>query len=178
MMRLPVWLFLILLALCAVYGSFWFLEAPPNASGINHPTFDTMLQGGDGAARHRPMLWLGWLAGVLQILFFVGLVLLGLRRGDRVTAGRGAVIGAAVAFLAVFTLLVRSYRGFMLQGAGAESQLFLGFPAPTAWMLFGLWTVPGVFLILYVLRFDSWILDAEALARFERLLAQRRGGER
>ena len=50
----------------------------------------------------------------------------------------------------------------------------LGFPLPTAVMLYGIWGVPLIFVLFFVIRFDQWILKPEELERFETLLAEKR----
>ena len=169
-------LFAILLALCGLLAALFFVVTPPEQSvGGPHPEFGTMQIGGD-LHRHDATLIYGFLFGILQILFFAGLLVLAIGRRLRTADGRpngwlALALGFA-AYLGVFTLMVRSYAAFVR--AGAESDLFLWFPPPSAWMLYGIWTVPAVFIVLFVVRFDSWILTPEDRQRFEELLAARK----
>ena len=51
---------------------------------------------------------------------------------------------------------------------------FLGFPAPTAWMLFALWPLPVLIAALYTLGFDRWVATPQDLAELEDRLARLR----
>jgi hypothetical protein len=51
---------------------------------------------------------------------------------------------------------------------------FLGFPAPTAWMLSAIWPLPALFVAFYALGFDRWVVTPQDLAEIEERLAQLR----
>lgn len=167
----------LLLALCLLLGWLWTQPEPPGAAGQPHPLFETMMQGGPEGARLD--LWpAGTLFGGLAISLFVALVAFGLRR-DGATTGRGGAGSAALwigwlLYLGVFLALSFSYRSYATTGA---PELILGFPPPTAWMLFGLWPAPLWFVLLYVLQFDRRVLTKEELRRFEERVAERRAIE-
>jgi hypothetical protein len=116
------------------------------------------------------VLWLGWALGLLEIGLFVALLGLGARgRGGLRGLGWPLVVGG-FAYAVVWSALVVSYAGY---AAGSDA-LVLGFPAPTAWMLFGLWPVPLLFVVLYVAGFDRWVATRDDLAELERRLAEAR----
>jgi hypothetical protein len=171
-LRVTRLLLVVLLLLCGVVAALFLREEAPHARGIAHPEQAAMMLGADGDSRHRPVLALGWAFAALQVVFFVGLLWLALRRGDGPAPGRAALLAGGALYLLVFTLLFRSYGAF---ASGEPVELFLGFPRPTAWMLLGVWGAPMLFLLLYVLRFDALVWDATSRQRFERLLAERRG---
>ncbi len=171
-MRIPVAIFAVLVALCAVVLVLALLEEHPDSRGIDHPDFQTMRQGG-GTDRHDSILVWGWLYGTLAIVLFVGLMALGLRRAGKLPAGSApALVAGLVLFVAVFAMLVLSYRAYI--APGAERTLFWSFPRPSAWMLYALWPVPVVFAVLYMRYFDRWVLSDEDMAGFERLVARSR----
>lgn len=170
-MRVTRLLLVILLLLCGVLVSLFLREEAVHARGVTHPEHGAMMLGADGDSRHRPVLALGLGFAALQVAFFVGLLALALRRGDGRVPGWPALLLCAAVYLAMFVLLFASYDAF---AAGEPVESFLGFPRPTAWMLFGVWGAPMLFLLLYVARFEALVWDAESRARFERLLAQRR----
>ena len=61
-------------------------------------------------------------------------------------------------------------------GAPEATPRWLGFPLPTALLLFAFWPLPAIFAWLYLRQFD-WVLDDEGLRRFrERLAALRAEG--
>lgn len=176
-MKLTVLLFILLLALCGLYGAFLFLDAPPNASGVGHPDYSTMLVGGD-PERHLGTLWLGWLTALLQAALFVGLLVLGIRRGARPVPGRRVFLLGLAIYLAVFSLLFLSYRRFMASPQDAVDEVFWSFPAPTAWMLYGVWIAPIVFVGLYMVLFEDWIYGGAEEKKFRELLAKHGAAER
>ena len=168
--RVPVVVFAVLVALCAVVLAVALTDEPAGSRGIDHPEFETMRQGG-GSERHDSVVFWGWLYGTLSIALFVGFMALGLRRRGRLPEGSGPalVIGLAL-FALVFTLLVLSYRAYV--EPGADRALFGSFPRPTAWMLYGLWPVPLVFALLYMKNFDRWVISEDEVAEFEQLVAE------
>ncbi len=173
-LRVPVVVFAVLVALCAVVLAVALTDEPADGRGIDHPGFGTMRQGGD-SDRHDAVLPLGWLYGTLSIVLFAGLMALGLRRGGRLPGGSGAalLVGLALVVL-VFTLLVLSYRAYVAPDAART--LFGSFPRPSAWMLYGLWPVPLVFAALYMRNFDRWVISEDEVAEFEQLVAESRRG--
>ena len=164
-------MFAVLLAMCLVVGIALSIDEVPRGHGAEHPTYPSMQQAPPGAERHAKVLWFGYAFGVLQIVLYVACIALALRRGGRL--GRRAIpllVGGAI-YLATFTAMVVAYRQYALTG---EADLFLGFPAPTAWMLFGVWPVPLWFLFLYVLSYDRWIFTPDDMKRFRQIVDDRR----
>jgi len=171
-MRIPVVVLTILVALCGVVLSLWFVPEPAASRGVDHPDLSTMQQGGS-TERHRPVLVHGWLYGALSIALFVGLIALGLRRRGRLPrGGAAALVAGFVLVLFVFTLLLLSYAGYA--APGAERPLFGSFPVPTAWMLYGIWTLPAVFCLLYMAKFDQWVMSDRDVEEFDRLVLESR----
>ena len=56
----------------------------------------------------------------------------------------------------------------------AATPLIGSFPLPTAIMLYGLWAMPLVFVVLYVVKFDRWIVTEEDMTRFREIVESRR----
>jgi phosphatidylserine synthase len=83
-------------------------------------------------------------------------------------------IGAAL-HVATFLALMATYRTYQ---AGGDHALFLGLPAPTAWMLYGVWWVPMYFILLYIFAFDRYVFSEADQLRFNEILERRdrRGG--
>ena len=173
-MRIPQILFATALGMCAVVVVAFLIAEPADSHGFPHPDYPTMEQGGCGLERHGPILWLGWIFGVLEILFFVAAMALAARKREDLRGLGKPLLWGAVAYLAVWTLQVVAYRGYMTD---PDPALFLAFPAPTAVMMYGLWGVPIIFMALYFFGFDRWILTDEDVEEFERLLAAKRDAE-
>ena len=69
----------------------------------------------------------------------------------------------ALLYSAFFLALVIAYDVFAETGS---ERLLLAFPIPTALMLYGVGLSPLFFTVLYMLRFEPWILDNDELAGF------------
>ena len=152
-------IFLIFLAMVLVIVSAFILHDGTYNHGEQHPDHIEMNQGGDGT-RHQQghTLLLGVTFGVLQIILFVTLLSFGLRAipQQRITLLVGAII-----YLGIFLAMVLSYRATIAGGVTHPPKLFLGLPVATAWMIYGLGGIPLFFALLYVIRFDRWVLTPE-----------------
>ena len=139
----------------------------PRSQSTDHPEFAGMQRSGVDAEPDAGLLWIGWTFGTLQITFFAAMLALG-ARSRRGLRGLGVpLIAASLVYLAIWSALVLAYRS---QANVDDPVLFLGFPAPTAWMLFALWPCPLIFTFYYVVGFDRWIATPEDLAELERTL--------
>ena len=169
------WIMLgLLLGMCAVLGIAFFIGEIPNGHGFDHSRISNMQQGGSGAARHEKILWAGWAFGMLQALFFVTCVALGARRRGRLDSVKRPLIAGTLLYVAVFTGLMMAYRNYIAEGAHA---LLWVFPAPTAFMIYGLWPVPIFFVLLYIWSFDRWIYRPEDEEKFRQIMESRQQRE-
>ena len=172
-MRLPQLLFLNLVLLCLVMAWSWTRPQAEAAAGVAHPTVSNMLVGGDGMERFAPVAVQSLIFGCLSITFFVGLLALGLRQKGRVRGNKLAFFVGLAFYLGMFFMVWQSYQTFAAgqsEVANRIGPLFLGFPIPTAWMLFGLYGAPIVFLLLYCLNFDSWVFTEDDEKEFRQLV--------
>ena len=188
-MKLPTILFVLLLALCALFGLTFVIEEVPfedvatpsgqiervySGHGVTHPRFPTMDHGGSGGERHARVLWLGWAFGVLQIALIVGCLMLGVKRDRRVGLW---LVGCGVLLGAIFSMVVVSYQSSL---GGAPPSLFFSLPGPTAWFLYGYWPAQFVVVALYVLVFNRAVITTKDVVRFHEIVAaerRRRGDE-
>ncbi len=170
-MRVVGLLVILAFAMLALVAISLVVPERPLGHGFTHPEIASMERGGEGYSRAEDVLELGWAFGLAQVLFFTGLLALGARnrRGLR-GLGPGLLVGGLV-YTLTWTALVLTYRTYALSSVHV---LFLGFPAPTAIMLFGLYAVPGIFLVLYVVGFERWIASPSDLEALERRLAELR----
>ncbi len=162
----------LLLALLAVVAGLWVVGPPEDgafASGTAHPTIEHMAIGGAGAAKHEKVFGLGIAFGILEIVLFSVCLALGASRKERVgRMGLLIAIGAAL-HVATFLAIVVSYRSYL---AGSET-LYLGLPAPTAFMMYGIWWVPMYFILLYLFAFDRYVFNDADLRKFNEILDRR-----
>jgi len=91
-----------------------------------------------------------------------GLLLLGARRGDRVSPGLGWILVGTSAWVATGLCLL-----LLLPGVdAADAPLFLGLPPRAAFLLLGVGVVPGLVLPLaYARVFDGETLSDDDLER-------------
>ena len=185
--RLPLILFGLLLALCVVLALAFVIEEVPfedvpssagggvervyTGHGTTHSRFPSMNHGGAGPERHRPILWLAWSFGLLQLALIVGCLALGVKHLERVWAPL-AVCGVVLGL--ILTMMVVTYQGY-LDDVG--SPLFFALPVPTAWFLYGFWPAQFLVVTLYVLVFGRSIVTREDMERFRAIVAANRGGQ-
>ncbi|MEE2775166.1 MAG: hypothetical protein VYE73_00135 [Acidobacteriota bacterium] len=163
-MRIPLLLFGLLLGMGLVLGYLLFMVPETDVGhGFTHPDYPTMQRGGDGAVRHEAVLAGGRLLGTLMILFMVGLLAFGSSQGRKIGGEEIVMILGTVVFVTCFLFTVATYRSYAAQGGGA---LALSFPIPTAWMLYGIWGAPIVFMLLYMVRFEPWIISDADIEKF------------
>ena len=170
-MKLPSVMFGLLLGMCVVTGIMLASEEPPDSRGTQHSTYSTMQRAGQAVQSGSMLVWLGWTFGILQIFFFVTTLALGASYRGRLGNRKWIFIIGGLFYGVVFTLMIISYRQYVQEDSPS---LFLSFPKPTSMMVFGLWAAPSVFLLLYIVTFNRWILTATDLERFRRLIAASR----
>ena len=155
----------VLITMCGVVGTLLSIEEKPNSHGVDHTQFtSTMQQGGAGVERHTHLWLLGWAFATLQVVFIVTCMTLGMveRRQGMWVFGLGGSL-----FVLLFTLL---FITDAMYARGDATPLVLSFPLPTALMLYGISTIPLLFMFIYIKTFDSWILKPEDLERFQQLV--------
>lgn len=145
------------------------------ATGQVHPEHSTMRQGGPGVERLEPIFpaSFGFVVGML--IFVTGLLGSGLS-GE--AASRRAMpwfLAWSVGFGAVFVAMILTHRGYAEQVRQAlpMPELVFGMPAPTAFMIFGVWFFPLGLVALYLLRFDALVWSESRQAAFDALLHER-----
>ena len=162
----------LVLVLAGLLGVALMTPEPPGGHGTLHPEYTSMLSGGQGHERHGPILPLAWAIGTVQILLFVALMLMGLRRRDGLPKGLAKpFLLSTLAYLAAWTAVILAYGAYMRQ---TSHGLWLALPAPTALMLYVLWPVPIAFALIYVFGFRRFVLSEEDQEAFQELVARRR----
>lgn len=97
-------------------------------------------------------------------------IILGLsKRGRLGGVGKGFIFGL-LAYISVFAGLFAAYE---IYAAGDCEVMILGFPASTAFMVYGVWLSPLILVGLYIYSFDRWYLTDEDMERFQAILAMR-----
>ncbi len=165
---------LLLVALWAAVLAIWLTPAPPQLGGAPHERIPKMDQAGNGADLHSPRLVLvGWVFGALLIAGFVGLLAwVTVPAAGEGGAKRAVFLLGGLLFEGVFAMMCIAYAR-ALNDQLAEP-FWGGFPASTAWLVYGLWPVPTFFIVLYVVFFNSWIAPPQQLRQFEQLVEDAR----
>ena len=147
------------------------VEEPANSRGEVHSDIQSMRQGGDAASRNTDVFSQIWILGLSMIVMYALLMSLGVspQRRDRCLA---LYLGCAALFVgATWSALMVTYRD---SWTGAMPPIFLGFPIPSAWMLYGMWASPLLFIGIYWFGFRRWIFTVEDENRYEALCARLR----
>jgi len=173
-MRRPIWILAFVLALAAGVVALALIDEPPGLSGRAHPGLSTLRQGGDGAARHQPILLAGWLFGCGVIGCFSALVHFGAVHGRGRRQLAILLKCVTVLYLGCWSWLVWAYSASLDDVA---PDLILTLPRPTAIMVFVFWPVSMLFGALFVIGFDRWVLSAEEEAAFRHLVERYRSAE-
>ncbi len=107
-----------------------------------------------------------WAGGILVMGLFVFAFFLAAPRTNRVIRSVTAVAGA---WTVIWTTLV----WLASSKAHGPIELWGSFPSSTAVMLYLLWPCPIAFVVLYVLRFRSWVWSEASERELERMLKER-----
>lgn len=162
-------LFVCLLTLTGVLIVILLSEPLENSHGIGHAEFSTMKIGAASDRHQSPVIWMGLLYAVSQYVFLVASLLLGLSQLRPAACLVGLIGSLGVAILS--TLFV-----FYNNSLSEPTELTLGFPTASAWMVYVLWPLPILFIVLYCVKFDDWFYPTASRERFEKLLAARPTG--
>ena len=181
--RLPHVLFALLLVLCVLFGLTFVIEEQPfdeiatDAGGVErvylghgttHDQYASMDHGGDGPARHGPVLWMAWTFAVVQLGIIIGSLLLGVRHPDRI---RFPLVMSGVTLAGLLTLMTVTYVRYL---DDPTASLFLGLPAPTAWFLYAFWPTQFLVVVLFVLFFSRGVVTPADMERFRQIVDERR----
>ncbi len=166
---------LVLLATAAL-GLDWREADSAGASGGNvHPVYSSMEQGGRRDLSGSWLFWLGLAFGICQIALITALLSLAVHKPAERRPVPAFILAGGVAYAAVLSSLFLSYR---IYAEKPDSVAFwLGFPTPTAWLVYGIWGLPWIFVAYFVYSFRRSYLRSEDLARFEELVRRRRQHE-
>ncbi len=164
-------IFTAVLGMAAILLLIGFTEAPQNAAGVAHGEIPAMLIGGDGAARLADIGGLAFVFNCLLLLFTVLLCTLSVSPDKRTPVFFGWMTAVFVTNLIVWQQMYFGHLAFLASG---ETGWFLGFPAATAWQVYGVWFAGVILIAVYSGGFRSYILSESDERRFERLLREAR----
>jgi len=151
------------LFLLLFYYLFFYENASP--TGVAHESFPSMYHSTKSNS-DSTTIFIGSAFGIISIIIFVIFLSIGIHQKENSkTKIRVWVIGLII-YLGIFIAGIVDYVHF----TNSDSvKLFLGFPVPTAWMLFGIYLYPLFFTFFYVTKFKYWVLGDEKEKQFRKL---------
>lgn len=174
MTRIPA---ILLAALLALWGVVIYATVSPDdvyPGAVTHPQQSEMHVAGPAAEYDARMIAAGTAAGVLVISVLLLCLLLGSGKNGASPQFVGIVVVVGSLLLGVF-LAMTSAMGEYIRSPSPN--LIGGFPVPTAWMVFGVWLTPVLFLVVYVAGFRRWVMTEDDQRRLETLVAQRQAAD-
>jgi len=157
--------FLLIIVMCA---QFW--GPVDNAVGTPHAEHPGMMVSKTNIDQYAHSRWLGYLFGLGIIGVLGSLVLIGVRKKARSTSLTKYVYTGLITYLLVFSGMVISHWNYAANDGGT---FFASMPAPTAWMIFGVWFVPLIITVAFILRFEDSVISDEEITEFKNYLASR-----
>ena len=170
----------LILGLLLVIGFFMSItllrEVPPAASGSPHPEISGMQVGGDGETRIKGIELASFIVFSATFLICLCLIVLGVSKGKRTLT---FLIPAGVLTLGILFIWYRVFDSYMDYLSTGKVDFILGFPEPTAWMIFGLWGGGALFTVIYVAGFRKFIYTKEDEAKLKEIVEEynKEGGD-
>lgn len=162
-----------LLAFGLIIVALWTSDVPQNATGTIDSDFKTLLHSGQTVATTSTTKWLAYFFGMGIIGIFGFIIFIGGRKKEaaiRKKMYRVLAIGMFLYFL-VFNAMVNSWWNYVETNS---MEYFMGLPKPTAWMFFGLMTIPFFMSFFYITKFNQWVYTDEDDVRFKEILENRK----
>ncbi len=160
-------LFFCALSMLVLVGLLWWLPPLADATGTAHPDFQTMVHSRTDLP-HLHWWWLGGFAwGTLIVGTLAATLLLATRPRGRTTPFTRITGLAMLLYWLCFALMMVAWRM-------GWTQHVLGFPLPTALMLYGLWGIPLLITWAHFRYYDRWVLRTDQLDRFREMVKRRR----
>lgn len=161
--------FLFLLAIAGITLFILLSDVPQNASGMSHESLTGVSVGGDGVARLETIGRAPFYFQICVIFLATSLLYMGVPERRRDGRFRLLFLAAAGYALFVWFNLYTSYEAYHETGT---VQVLFGFPVPTNWFLWGVWSGFVVFDLLYVFAFRRYFLHPEDEQAFQDLLTE------
>lgn len=156
-------LLICLLALLLIMLLAWIWSPLAQATGVPHPEYKGMYISVANIDEARHTRWLGYFFGLGIIGVFGSFLFLGNRKKGKLTPISQWLWIGIVMYSIAYSGMVFSHWEYVAEGGGA---FVLSMPIPTAWMICGVWFVPAIITLVYILKFESWIISEEEIATF------------
>ena len=136
-------------------------------TGVAHPEFPGMKVSPKNTDLYFHTRWLGYSFAMGIIWLFVSILIIGSRKNGQ-TTGMSKSIGVfGVFYSIVFSLMIFSNWTYVNE----TSTTFVGqMPKPTAWMIYVVWLSPLFLTLLYVFKFEDWVISPKEENELEEYL--------
>ncbi|MEM9723514.1 MAG: hypothetical protein AAGA10_29880 [Bacteroidota bacterium] len=170
-------IFLLMLALLLVCltltGVLALLPPQVQPTGTIHPEYASLMRSGTSvwdSPIHKGIA-IGFGVAILG-LFGLTLYIGGYKQEDkkRKKIYTAFAVGM-VAYYTVFFFLLSSYGSYHI---GENPTFFGGLPAPSAWMMYGIWFIPVLISGVYIVKFSDWVLSPEEHEAFQEIVRRRK----
>jgi hypothetical protein len=152
---------LVCLLVLTAMAAFW---APiPDATGVPHPEFKGMMISTANIDEAPHTRWMGYLFGLAVIGVFGSFLFLGNRKKGQLTPMKKWLWIGLGLYTMVYTCMVVSHWNYVANDGGP---FILSMPAPTAWMIIGVWFVPIIITLTYIIKFEDWIISDDEIKEF------------
>lgn len=159
-----------LLGLLIIIIALWVLPDIPQSTSQLHPEYGTLLKSGNSVTAQSSVKWLAYLFGLFILFIFVATIFIGAKRKRSTGNLRYWLLAGALAYAITYHFSIMAYWSYAEAG---QTAYFGGLPIPTAWSIYGIWSVPIIMTLVYVFRFDEWILDKQDMEEFKVLVERR-----
>lgn len=149
-------------------------EIVGNGGGIKHETFVGMSIGGDGLERLRYTGTPSYAFGGLLIFLIITFCLLGITPRKRDFQLYLFLLLTLIFSLFVWYQMITSHLEYLETGVTAY---FMGFPAASAWQMYGIWLSSVPLIFLYSVGFRRYIFSDSDEEEFDVLLKKSRPEE-
>lgn len=156
-------IFFILLLLLAGVILLLFVNSLDLASGKIHDEFPSMLHSGNSVAQKPLLKLLSFLYGFVIFSLLITAVYIGGRKPQNFRGFRNVIFVYTVAYLLIYTIMMLSYWKYQSIGT---SSYFLGFPAPSAWMVYAIHLFPFLLILIYLVKFHDYIISKKEIDDF------------
>jgi len=160
-------IFILLLVIAGIIVFILASDPPLNAAGMAHDSVAGLKVGGNGAERLTTIGQAPFYFQVCVILLAASLLFLGVpeHRRDKLLYSLFATATGYALF--VWYSLISSYESYHVTGV---TEVVFGFPVPTNWFLWGVWSGFVMFDLLYVFAFRRYFLHPDDEKAFQELV--------
>ena len=146
------------------------------ATGFPHPNpeFKGMYVSKANIDQEPHTRWLGYLFGLGIISLLTSLLVMGNRKNGKPTGIIKWIGITMVIYAMAYSGMVISHWQYAANDGGSFFQFM---PVPTAWMIMGIWFIPLILTLVYIVKFEDWIISDEEIKEFHLYLENRNSTE-